>query len=140
VRGGPKIYRKQDAGQGLAGGWSQAYDGPPTPTASPPSHAAVTARYLDLESWPRRGAFEFFRDYRHPHFNVCTSLEVGALLRWTRAAADVSFTLASLYLALRIANDYEPFRYRLESGRVRVHERLHAGSTALIGEERLAFV
>lgn len=100
----------------------------------------MTARFLDLEGWPRRGSFEFFRGFAHPHFNVCAPLEVEPLLRLTRGMADVSFTLAALYLALRVANEYEPLRYRLEEGRVRVHERVDAGSTALIGGERLAFV
>jgi chloramphenicol O-acetyltransferase type A len=101
---------------------------------------SVKARYLDVRGWPRRGSFEFFRDYQHPHFSVCAPLEVGPLLRLTRASEGVSFTLAALYLSLRVANEYEPLRYRLEEGRVRIHERVDAGSTVLIGEEGLAFV
>jgi chloramphenicol O-acetyltransferase type A len=97
-------------------------------------------RYLDVEQWPRRASFEFFRDYDHPYFNVCLPLEVGALVTLAHTSPDISYTVACHYLALRVANEYEPLRYRLEGGRVLVHERVHAGTTALLGEEELAFM
>jgi chloramphenicol O-acetyltransferase type A len=97
-------------------------------------------RYLDLDTWPRRPAYDFFRGYDNPYFNVCAPLDVTALRALTRARDDVSFSAACLYLALRTANEYEPFRYRLEQGRVRVHDRVHGGTTTLVGEERLAFI
>lgn len=96
------------------------------------------SRYLDLERWPRRAAFEFFRQYDNPYFNVCVPLEVGPLLSAVRAEG-LSFSITCLYMALHTANHYEPFRYRLASGQVLVHDVLHAGTTALLGEE-LAFV
>jgi chloramphenicol O-acetyltransferase len=35
-------------------------------------------RFLDLEHWPRRAAFEFFRGYDNPYFNVCAPLDATA--------------------------------------------------------------
>jgi chloramphenicol O-acetyltransferase type A len=95
---------------------------------------------LDVESWPRRAAFEFFRDYDNPYFNVCAPLDVTPLVEVSRSTDGISFALASLYLALRASNECEPFRYRLQGGRVLVHDRVHAGTTHLVGGERLAFV
>lgn len=95
--------------------------------------------YLDLERWPRRGAFEFFRGYDNPYFNVCAPLDCTALLEYTRAH-HASFSLACVYLALRTANAYEPFRYRLDGGRVLVHNIVHAGTTTLLDDERFAFI
>jgi chloramphenicol O-acetyltransferase type A len=97
------------------------------------------SRYLDVERWPRRAAFEFFRGYAHPYFNICAPLDATALLARTRAGGD-SFSIACLYLATRTANEYEPFRYRLEGDRVRVHDRIHAGTTVLVEDEALAFI
>jgi chloramphenicol O-acetyltransferase type A len=94
--------------------------------------------YLDIAQWPRKAAFDFFRTYDNPYFNVCVPLEAGALVDIVRGG-DVSFSTACLYFALRAANEYEPMRYRLTDGRVLVHDVLHAGTTALLGEE-LAFV
>lgn len=96
--------------------------------------------YLDLERWPRRAAFEFFRGYDNPYFNVCAPLDAGPLVELSRSGRGVSFSLASLYLALRAANEHEPFRWRLSGGRVLVHEVIHAGTTALLDQDRLAFV
>lgn len=97
-------------------------------------------RYLDPATWPRRAAFDFFRGYDDPYFNVCAPVDVTPLVELCRSSGDVPFSLASLYLALRVCNEYEPFRYRLEDGRVLVHDRLDAGTTRLLGEERMAFV
>lgn len=95
--------------------------------------------YLNLERWPRRGAFELFRGYDNPYFNVCSSLDCTALLAYTRANG-VSFSIACVYLALKTANACEPFRYRLDGGRVLVHDRVHAGTTALLEDEWFAFI
>src|SRR5690349_15456715 len=93
------------------------------------------ARFLNLESWPRRQTFEYFRGYDKPYFNICTSLEAGPLVALVRSQPETSFFLAYLYLSLRAANESEPFRYRLSEGRVLVHERIHAGSTLLLEDE-----
>lgn len=96
--------------------------------------------FLDIEHWPRRAAFEFFRGYDNPYFNVCAPLDVTQLVALSRSGEDISFSLACLYFALRVANEYEPFRYRLLEGRVLVHQRIHAGTTTLVEEQRLAFI
>jgi chloramphenicol O-acetyltransferase type A len=96
--------------------------------------------FLDVVQWPRRAAFEFFRGYDNPYFNVCAPLDVGALVELCRAREDVSFSVASLYFALRVANECEPFRYRLSAGRVLVHDEIHAGTTTLVDGERLVFI
>jgi chloramphenicol O-acetyltransferase type A len=97
-------------------------------------------RFLDLEQWPRRAAFEFFRGYDNPYFNVCAPLDATALVELSRSTPDVSFSLAALHLAVRAANECEPFRYRLADGQVLVHDRIHIGTTALLEGDRLAFV
>lgn len=101
--------------------------------------AGEVPRYLDLESWPRRGAFEFFRGFDNPFFNLCTELETAPLVDFCRANPGASFFLAYTYLSLRAANEVEPFRYRLEGDRVRVHERIHGGTTVLLEDERFVF-
>lgn len=96
-------------------------------------------RFLDLERWPRRATFEFFQGFDKPYFDICAPLEVGPLVDFVRARPDTSFFLAYLYLSLRIANESEPFRYRLSEGRVLVHDRIHAGTTIPIADERFDF-
>ena len=94
--------------------------------------------YLDLESWPRREQFHFFREYDNPFFNVCVQMDVAALRQLPREEAP--FFLTYHYLALKAANETEPFRYRLRGDRVLVHDTIHIGTTILLDDgERFGF-
>ena len=94
--------------------------------------------YLNTDTWARREAFEYFRSFDKPYFNVCVRLDA-APLKAAVAARGQSFSLACLFLSLRLANLHEPLRYRLESGRVRVHEVIHGSSTVLREDESFGF-
>jgi len=96
------------------------------------------AAYLDIESWSRRQHFHFFKEYENPFFNVCVNVDATHLLRLVRSHG-LAFSLAYHYLALKAANEVEPFRYRLRGDRVLVHDRIGAGTTILLADERFAF-
>jgi len=87
--------------------------------------------YLDTDAWARRDAFEFFRGFDKPYFNVCVRLDVAALKATVGAVGPGLLWRAYHYLALRLANQFEPFRLRLDGGRVRIHERVDGSSTVL---------
>lgn len=95
--------------------------------------------YLDTDRWVRREQFLFFKDYDQPFFNVCVPMDVTELLRLARSREDLPFFIVYHYLALRVANEVEPFRYRLRGDRVLVHDRIHMGTTVLIDGERFTF-
>src|SRR5688500_11453934 len=58
--------------------------------------------YLDLETWPRREVFEFYRRFDKPYFNVCLRLDVTNLLGELRKRQErPSAWLTYHYLALR---------------------------------------
>ena len=97
------------------------------------------AEYLDLTNWARRDLFEFFRNYERPHFNICTRLDVTRLLNLLREHPGVSVSLAYLYFALRVANEIEPFRYRLKEGKVIVHDVINGGTTVLLPNESFSY-
>ena len=97
------------------------------------------ATYLDTVRWARREAFEYFRGFDKPYFNVCVRLDVAPLKTHLARRGVGSFNLACYYLALRLANLHEPFRLRLEGGRVRVHERVCGSATVLREDESFSF-
>lgn len=97
------------------------------------------ARYLDIASWSRRDLFEFFLPYQTPYFNICTHLDVTKLLTRLRVLPQINVTLTYHYVALRAANDVEPFRYRLRDGRVIVYDVIHGGTTVLLPNESFSF-
>ena len=99
----------------------------------------TAAQYLDVQAWPRREAFEYFRGFDKPYFNVCTRLDAAPLKAAVVARGVGSFSLACHYVALRLANEHEPMRLRLEGGRVRVHDSLQGGATVLRDDESFGF-
>jgi chloramphenicol O-acetyltransferase type A len=95
--------------------------------------------YLDVANWSRRDLFEFFKGYDNPYFNICTRLDVTNLLTFRRRRPGISVSLAYHYFALRVANETEPFHYRLQDGRVIVHEVINGGTTVLQPNESFTF-
>ena len=97
-------------------------------------------KYLDLETWARRDLFEFFRGYQNPYFNICTQLDITRLIEALRDRPGVSVSLAYHYFALRIANEIEPFHYRLEGDdSVIIHEVINGGTTVLLPNETFTY-
>jgi chloramphenicol O-acetyltransferase type A len=96
--------------------------------------------YLDLDAWPRRELFEFYRDFDKPYFNICTRLDVTNLLPEVAKHSGVSVSLTYHYFALRAANEIEQFRYRLRNGRVLVHEVINGGTTLMLPNETFTLV
>ena len=96
-------------------------------------------RYLDVDRWPRKAAFEFFRNFDKPYFNVCVRLDVAALKAAAATRGIGSFMLAYHFIALKLANQQQPFRLRLEGGRVRIHDIVHGGATVLRDDDSFGF-
>lgn len=105
-----------------------------------PHQVSPEPLYLDLATWPRRESFEYFRHYDKPYFNICTRVDVAPL---RQALADAgrpcSVMMACYHLVLRLSRQIEPMRYRIEQGRVRVHEVVHASTTVLREDQSMGF-
>ncbi len=101
--------------------------------------SAAQAEYLDLEHWHRRSAFDFFRGFDIPSFNICTRLDVALLKQAVQDLRVGSLSLAYHFIAIRLANEIAPFRYRLEGERVRVHAAVHGSTTVLRDNESFGF-
>lgn len=99
---------------------------------------AAMADHLNTETWARREAFEYFRSFDKPYFNACVRVDAAPLKAATQLRG-ASFSLACYFIALRLANLHENFRYRLEGGRVRIHEAVHASTTVLRDDESFGF-
>lgn len=96
--------------------------------------------YLDLDTWPRRDLFEFYRDFDKPFFNICTRLDVTKLVDELKHHPGISKALTYHYFALKAANDIEQFRYRLRDGRVLIHDVIHGGTTLMLPNETFTLV
>jgi len=95
--------------------------------------------YLDLDAWPRRDVFHFFRHFDKPYFNVCVHLDVTKLVVLCKRI-QVSTFIAYHFLALKAANQVTEFHYRLRKDGVVIHPVIHGGSTLLLPNETFSFV
>ena len=96
-------------------------------------------KYLDVTTWARRDLFEFFIGFDKPYFNICTNVDITKLVGYLRQRPGTSVTLAYHYFALRVANEIEPFKYRLREGKVWVHDVIHGNMTVLQPNESFTF-
>ena len=103
------------------------------------SAANPIPRYLNLDNWHRRCAYDFFRGFDIPTFNLCARLDVALLRQAVKDLGVGSLSLAYHFIAIRLANEIEPFRYRLEGDRVRVHETVHGSTTVLRSDDSFGF-
>ena len=94
---------------------------------------------LDIAAWPRRDAFEHFRRFEQPFFSVCTRVDVAPLQAAVRGAGRGGLALAYHFIALRLANLHEPFRYRLHGDQVLVLPEVHASATVLRDDDSFGF-
>jgi chloramphenicol O-acetyltransferase type A len=98
---------------------------------------------LDTATWSRREAFEHFRGFEQPFFNVCTRVDVAPLIAAVRAGGIGSLALAYHFLALRLVNAQAAFRLRLAAspngvGVVR-HATVHGSATVLRDDSSFGF-
>ena len=78
----------------------------------------------------RRKHFAFFKNMSHPHFNICSRVDVGKLLPALKAQQG-RFTPAIVYCIARTANEIPVFRQRIRGNQVVEHETTHPSFTVL---------
>lgn len=93
---------------------------------------------LDIDNWPRRATYEFFKDYEDPFFNFTANLDVSAVYRFCKKN-NLSFSLTALYYSVAAANEIREFRIRLLDGRLVEFDRVHATQTILNDDETFSF-
>ncbi len=93
---------------------------------------------VEVENWPRKAAYEFFRDYEDPFFNFTASLDITAAYHFCKKH-QLSVSLTLLYYSLVAANRIREFRIRLVDGRLIEYDRVHATQTILNADETFSF-
>lgn len=95
-------------------------------------------RTIDLRHWPRRKQFELYRHFSSPHFNVCAPVDITAFADAVKQART-SFTVATVYVIARTANQIPEFRTRIRGERVVEHEVVHPSITVLNEQAQFSF-
>ena len=93
---------------------------------------------VDTENWNRKRAFEFFRPFEDPFFNVTVQMDVTALVE-TCKTHGLSFAAACLYFSQESANEIREFRIRLLGDQLVEFDRVEATQTILQDDESFSF-
>lgn len=93
---------------------------------------------LDLESWPRKTTYEFFKEYEDPFFNFAANLDVTGLYKFCKNN-ELGYSLTALFYSLVAANGIREFKIRLVDGRLVEFDRIHATQTILNEDETFSF-
>ena len=72
---------------------------------------------IDIEKYPRRAHFDYFRSLPYPYVGVTQMVDVTALVQLCREK-DVSFFLTMLHAAALAADSVPEFRRRIRDGRI----------------------
>jgi chloramphenicol O-acetyltransferase type A len=95
-------------------------------------------RYINLETWPRREHFNFFKTWGYPHFSMCANVDLTPFYPMLKQRG-LSFTVAIVYVLARAANDIPEFRHRIREENVVEYEIVNPGFTILVDEDMFTF-
>ncbi len=95
-------------------------------------------RTIQLENWPRRDHYLFFKAFDFPHFSLCADMDLTALLPLIKDQ-NITFTGAIMYLIARSANGIPEFRHRVREGDPIEHEVVHPSATILTNDDLFSF-
>ena len=93
---------------------------------------------LDIDNWPRKATYEFFKDYEDPFFNFTANVDVTLVYGFCKERG-LSFSLTALYYSVVAANEIREFRIRLVDGRLVEFDRIHPTQTILNDDETFSF-
>lgn len=94
---------------------------------------------IDLNSWPRRAAYEHFRRLGQPFFSLCARVDVSGLEARIASVPGATRFLAYHHAALCAINAIDAFKMRFDGDGVRLHERVDGSTTLLKDDDTVAF-
>jgi chloramphenicol O-acetyltransferase type A len=94
---------------------------------------------LDLNTWPRSGAYRLFRDFDKPWFSVCVRVDVTALKPALAQLGGGRFALACHHAALLQAHRVRAFRLRFEGPGVQVLDTVRGSTTVARADGSFGF-
>jgi chloramphenicol O-acetyltransferase type A len=93
---------------------------------------------LDLEAWPRRTTYEFFKNYEDPFFNFTANVDVTRLYRFCKESG-LAYSLAGLFYSQQTVNSIPEFSIRLMDEKLVRFDEIHATQTVLNEDETFSF-
>jgi len=83
---------------------------------------------LNIEKWERKDHFKFFNSFEEPFFGVTVNIDCTKAYNYCKEKG-LSFFLFYLHKSLVAVNKIEPFRYRINNGKVFIYDKVNASPT-----------
>lgn len=90
--------------------------------------------YIDLETYPRRSHFEYFRSLAYPYVGFTANVDVTNLLRAAKNHGGSGFH-AILWAASQAANAVPELRQRIEGDGIAQHDHCDVGHTVALPDK-----
>ena len=87
--------------------------------------------YIDLNTYPRRSHFDYFRSLAFPYVGLTANVDVTNLIRYAKERQGSPF-LAILWAASRAANSVPELRQRIEGDRIVEFDHCDVGHTVAL--------
>ena len=88
-------------------------------------------RYLEMESYKRKGHFEYFNSMAYPYVGLTVDTDITGLLKTIRREG-LPFFLTFCYCASRAANGVAEFRQRILDGKIIEFDRCQTSHTVAL--------
>lgn len=95
-------------------------------------------KIIPTATWKRKPAFDFFKNFDDPFFNVTVNVDVTALYRQCKKE-EYSFALSVLYYSNKIMNALPEFQMRLKDGELVQYENINVSVTVLKPDNTFTF-
>lgn len=83
---------------------------------------------LNIDNWPRKEHFEFFRKFEEPFFGATVEIDCTKAYQ-TAKELNTSFFIYYLHKTLVAVNSIECFRYRISEDQIFVYDQINASAT-----------
>ena len=83
---------------------------------------------LNLETWPRKEHFHFFKQMEEPFFGVTVTIDCTKAYEKSKAE-NFSFFIYYLHKTLVAVNAIESFRYRISNDQIVIYDQINGSAT-----------
>lgn len=90
-------------------------------------------KYIDMETYPRKSHFDFFRQMAYPYVGLTANVEVTQLLRYAKAR-ESSIFLACLWAAAQAANSVPELRQRIIGDKIAEFDHCDTAHTVALSD------
>lgn len=94
--------------------------------------------FLDIENWPRKEHFRFFKQFEEPFFGITVQIDCTKAYQ-TAKSLETSFFVYYLHKTLVAVNTIESFRHRISGDEILVYDQINGSATIMRDDNSFGF-